>query len=191
MKTALIIITLIILVLIVLYMLLIGGTDKSEPEIIKLDNPVFVVGLEISTDDKKIYEDVAKVAGRFDSIKKSSPIPNLKEPWSSINISKDYNPEQKTFTYIVGDAVTAIDSVPEGLKAYEVPPLTYAVFRIRPKSKISWGITMGRMKRFIYSEWFPSSVYRPSASFGEFELHDERSLGKHPEINLYVAVDEK
>jgi predicted transcriptional regulator YdeE len=191
MKTALIIISIIIATLIVLYFILIGNTDKSEPKIIKLGNPIYVIGLEINTDDKAIYQDVAKVANQFNSIKKTFPIPNLIEPWSSINISKDYNPEKRTFTYIVGDVVTVIDSIPPGLKAYEIPPLTYAVFPIRPKSKIAWGITMGRMKKFIYTEWFRISTYKPSDSFGEFELHDERSLGKHPEINLYVAIKEK
>jgi predicted transcriptional regulator YdeE len=191
MKPALIIICIIIATLIVLYFLLIGNTDKSEPKIIKLDRPIYVIGLEIFTDDKAIYKDVAKVANQFNSIKKNYPVPNLKEPWSSINISKDYNPEKRTFTYIVGDVVTIVDSIPPGLKAYEIPPLTYAIFPIRPKSKIAWGITMGRMKKFIYTEWFPISAYKPSDSFGEFELHDERSLGKHPEINLHVAINDK
>lgn len=175
----------------VLYFVLIGNTDRSEPKIIKLDQSIYVIGLEINTDDKAIYQDIAKVASQFNEIKKTNPIVNLKEPWSSINISKDYNPGKKTFTYVVGDVVNAIDFTPPGLKSYEIPPLTYAVFPIRPKSKIAWGITMGRMKRFIYTEWLPNSNYYPSDSFGEFELHDERSLGKHPEINLHVAIQEK
>ena len=47
------------------------------------------------------------------------------------------------------------------------------------------------MKEFIYTEWLTNSTYKPSDSFGEFELHDERSLGKNLEINLYVAIKEK
>jgi predicted transcriptional regulator YdeE len=189
MKTALIII--IIAALIVLYFTLIGNIDKSEPKIIKLDQPIYIIGLEINTDDKAIYKDVSKVASQFNKIKTEYPIPKLKKPWASINISKDYNPEKRTFTYVVGDVVTQVDTIPLGLKFYEIPPLTYAVFPIRPKSNIAWGITMGRMKKFIYTEWLPNSIYIPSDSFGEFELHDERSLGKHPEINLHVAIKEK
>ncbi len=191
MKTAIVIIIIVIATLIILYLTLVGNTDKSVPKIIKLDQPINVIGLEINTDDKAIYQDVSKIANQFNIIKKTYPIPNLKEPWSSINISKDYNPEKGTFIYVVGDVVTVVDSIPPGLKSYEIPPLTYAVFRIRPKSKIAWGITMGRMKKFIYTEWLPNSTYEPSDSFGEFELHDERSLGKHPEINLHVAIIEK
>jgi hypothetical protein len=35
-----------------------------------------------------------------------------------------------------------------------------------------------------------SNFYLPD-SFGEFELHDERSLGNNPDIKLYVAIKEK
>ncbi len=189
MKTALIIIVIIIATLVILYFTLIGNTDRSEPKIITIEQSIYVIGLEINTDDNAIYQDVSKVAAQFNEIKRNYPVPNLKEPWSSINISKDYNPETGTFTYVVGDVVTVVDSIPPGLKSYEIPPLTYAVFRIKPKSKLAWGITMGRMKKFIYKEWLPISAYKPSDSFGEFELHDERSLGMYPEINLYVAID--
>jgi predicted transcriptional regulator YdeE len=50
---------------------------------------------------------------------------------------------------------------------------------------------MGRTKRYIYTEWLPGSGYEPSEIIGDFELHDHRSLGKKPEVNLYVAVKEK
>lgn len=191
MKLALIIIPVALTALVILYFILIGNIDRSEPTIVKTDRPIYVIGLEINTSDKAIYQDVAKVAAQFTEIKRDHPVTNLKEPWSSINISKDYDPELGTFTYVVGDVVNAVDIIPPGLKSYEVPPLTFAVFRIRPKSRIAWGITMGRTKRFIYTEWLPNSDYYPSDSFGEFELHDERSLGKHPEISLYVAIREK
>ena len=191
MKITVIIIVVVLVTLLVLYFVLIGNTDKSEPKIIKLDQPIYVIGLEINTDNKAIYQDVSKVATQFNALKKDFPIPNLKKPWASINISKDYNPENGTFIYVVGDVVNIVDSIPPRLKPYEIPPLTYAVFPIRPKSNIAWGITMGRIKKFIYTEWLPNSKYSPSDSFGEFELHDERSLGKHPEINLHVAIKEK
>jgi len=33
--------------------------------------------------------------------------------------------------------------------------------------------------------------YYPSDTTREFELHDERRPGKHPEINLLVAITER
>ena len=191
MKTIFIIVTTVIVITITLYFILIGNIDKSEPKIVKLDKPIKLIGLEINTNDKDIYKDVGMIASKFNEIKKNNPIPYLKQPWASVNISKDYNVETKTFKYIVGDVVTRVNSIPEGLNFYEVPALTYAIFPIKPKSKIAWGITMGRMKRFIYTEWLTKSGYKPSEIIGDFELHDDRSLGKNPEINLYVALKEK
>jgi len=191
MKTILIILLLVILIAITSYFVLIGNIDKSEPKIVKLDKPIQIIGLEINTNDKDIYKDVGKVASDLNDIINKNPIANKKEPWARLNVSKDYNKEKGTFKYIIGDVVTKIDSIPNGLQSYEIPALTFAIFRIQPKSKIAWGITMGRMKRFIYTEWLPKSDYKPSDIFGDFELHDDRSLGKNPEINLYVALKEK
>ncbi len=179
----------IIIVLVVLYMIFIGNIDKKEPQIVTLKEPIKLIGLEIDTNDKDIYKDVGRVASSFNEIKKNYPIPNLKQPWASINISKNYNERTKTFTYIVGDVVTQFDAVPAGLSKYEVPAIIYAIFTIRPKSRFAWGITMGRMKKFIYTEWLPKSGYRPSGIIGDFELHDDRSLGKNPEIQLYVGLE--
>lgn len=191
MKVALFIIITLILIGIILYFVLIGNIDRSAPEIVKLDQPIQFIGLATSTSDSKIYKDVGKVVAEFREIKEKDPIPYLKDPWAFVAVSKNYDPVKKTFTYIVGDVVSRIDRIPEGLQAYEIPAITYAVFPIRPKSKFAWGITMGRMKRFIYTKWLPDSGYELSENFGDFELHDDRSLGKNPEIQLYVGLKNK
>jgi AraC family transcriptional regulator len=191
MKIFVVIVIAVLILLIVLYTILIGNIDKKEPQIIKLDEPIKLIGIEINTNDRDVYRDVGTVASEFKELKKSSPIPYLKQPWSSINISKDYNVETKTFKYIMGDVVTQVDTIPNRFHYYEVPALTYAIFQIKPKSKIAWGITMGRMKKYIYTEWLPKSGYSASEIIGDFELHDDRSLGKNPEIQLYVALHEK
>jgi len=191
MKTFFIVVLIVIAIIIALYFLLIGTVNKTEPKIVKIEKPIHIIGIEINTNDNDIYKDVERVASKFNEIKMSNPIPNLKQPWASINLSKDYNENTKSYKYVVGDVVTSVDTIPNGLYHYEVPVLTYAVFSIRPKSKVAWGITMGRMKKYIYGEWLPKSGYEPSDSIGEFELHDDRSLGKKPEIQLYVALKEK
>ena len=188
MKVALFIFITLILIGIILYFVLIGNIDRSGPEIVKLDQPIQFIGLATSTSDSKIYKDVGKVVAEFREIKEKDPIPYRKDPWAFVAVSKDYNHMKKTFTYIVGDVVTKIDRIPEGLQVYEIPALTYAVFPIRPKSRFAWAITMGRMKRFIYTKWLPNSGYELSENFGDFELHDDRSLGKNPEIQLYVGL---
>lgn len=191
MKPALLIIGTVLFLIFIMYFLLIGNFKKQKPEIVLLDKPVVLAGLEIKTNDRAIYKDVGIVAAEFNRIKQEHPIPNLKDPWAAVNISKDYNPAEKTFTYIVGEVVTEVGEIPEGLKYFEIPAATYAVFKIKPKSRFAWGITMGRTKRFIYAEWLPASGYKPLGAIDDFELHDERSLGKHPEIQLYVAIKAK
>jgi len=188
MKTLAIILPAVIAVVFALYFILIGPAEKPEPEIVKLDEPLRVIGLAISTNNTDIYKDVGFVYSVFNNQKKEHPVPYLKEPWEAVNISKDYDPQTGTFIYIVGEVVTRADTVPEGLDYFEVPPVRYAVFRIKPRSRLAWGITMGRMKRYIYAEWLPGSGYRPSELIGDFELHDQRSLGRRPEIQLYVAL---
>ncbi len=191
MKTVLLIAVLVIVAVIALYYIFIGNIDRSEPEILKLDKPIQIIGLEINTTDKDIYRDVGKVANEFNNIVNRNPVPNKREPWARLNVSKDYNQKTRTFKYIIGDIVTSTEGIPDGLQAYEIPALTFAVFRIKPKSKIAWAITMGRMKRFIYTEWLPRSGHEASDIIGDFELHDDRSLGKNPEIELFVALKEQ
>lgn len=191
MTTVIIVIISILIIGVIFYFLLIGGIDKSEPKIVTLDKPIKFIGLGINTSNKAIYKDVKIVSNEYYSIKKKNPIPNKQEPWIFVAVSRNYNKETGIFEYIVGDVVTKIDSIPTGLQSYEIPSLTYAIFPIRPKSSIAWGITIGRMKRYIYTEWMPKSGYEPAGIIDDFELHDDRSLGKHPEISLYVAIKKK
>ena len=191
MNPFIVIATAIILLGIALYLILIGTFKPIEPQIVTLSEPIRLLGLEIRTNDQDIYKDVGRVAASFNEIKDKFPLPHLKQPWASVNISRDYDPESKAFTYMVGDQVEKIDSIPQGLKAYEIPAMAFAVFPIRPKSRFAWGVTMGRMKRYIYTEWLPKSGYESPGILDDFELHDERSLGRHPEIQLYVAIQPK
>jgi predicted transcriptional regulator YdeE len=190
MITALILIAVIMLILVVLYIVLIGNIKKAAPEIVKIARPIQFIGLSVRTSDKSIYQDVGKVTAEFNRITKEHPIENRKKPWAFVAVSKNYDKQKSTFDYIVGEVVTEVKNMPPGLDAYEIPALTYAVFSIKPKSRLAWGITMGRMKRYIYTEWLPNSGYEPSDLVGDFEFHDDRSLGKRPEIQLFVAVEE-
>lgn len=55
-----------------------------------------------------------------------------------------------------------------------------------------WELALGLLKKYIYTEWLPGAAYETdSAVLGDFEYHDERSLGSKPQIDLYVAVKDK
>jgi predicted transcriptional regulator YdeE len=59
-------------------------------------------------------------------------------------------------------------------------------------NRFAWGISTGRIKKYIYTEWIKDSEYElDNKVIGDFELHDKRSEQQNPEIDLYVAVKKK
>jgi predicted transcriptional regulator YdeE len=168
---------------------LLSKIDNLEPKIVTLANSIKFVGLSVKTDVRRIYGDAAKLGKEYSQFKETHRISNLREPWAFVAYSKDFNEETKSWEYIMGDVVTSLDSVPEGLRGYEIPAGTYAIFPIRAKCKFLWGLEIGRMKRYIFSNWVPNSKYESTGS--DFEYHDEKSTGKNPTIDLYVAIREK
>jgi predicted transcriptional regulator YdeE len=187
-----------IIIILILALILIGGLVMSfllnkicdtEPEIVTLRESIKFVGLSVKTDDKKIYKDAAQLGKNYSQFKKNHDIPNLRDPWAFVAYSRDFDEETRSWEYIMGDVVTSLDSVPEGLKGYEIESGKYAIFTIKPKFNFLWGLEIGRMKRYVFVDWLPKSQYLSTGS--DFEYHDERSIGKKPSIDLYVAIREK
>ncbi len=161
---------------------------ETPPRIVTLEQPIQIVGMAINTDVRSIYRDVPRVGKQFAQYKRENVIPHKKQPWAFAAVSKDFDPEKKTFTYIIGDAVASLQDVPPGLIAFEIPALTYAIFPIRPKNRFGWAIGIAAVKQYAYTSWMPSSGYEPAGIIDDFEYHDERSVSKNPEIDLYVAI---
>jgi predicted transcriptional regulator YdeE len=162
---------------------------EKEPKIVTLQKPIKFVGLSIKTNVESIYKDAAKLGKEYTNFKEINTIPNLKEPWAFVAYSKDFNEETRCWEYIMGDVVTNLDSIPEGLNGYEIPAATYAIFPIKAKFIFLWGLEIGRSKRYIFTSWLPNSRYKAIGC--DFEYHDERSIGRNPSIDLYVAIEEE
>lgn len=174
-----------------LFYFLVGPFERSEPRIITLQEPIKMIGVSTRTGMKTIFKDAASLGQRYKQVKDQGLIPNKKVPWGFVAISKDFQGTE-SWDYLMGDVVTTLDRVPAGLGSFQIPCMTYAVFPVRPKSKFAWGITIGRTKKYVYTDWLPNSQYEADSSIlGDFEYHDERSLQKKPEIELYVAIREK
>ena len=170
---------------------LVGTIEQVEPRIVTLSEPIKMIGVSTRTGMKTIFKDAARLGQEYKKIKDANLIRNKKEPWGFVAVSKDFQGEE-SWEYLMGDVVNCLDFVPEGCKSFEIPAMTYAVFPIRPKSKFAWGITIGLTKKYIFTEWLPNSKYESDNSIlGDFEYHDQRSLAKKPEIDLYVAIKEK
>jgi predicted transcriptional regulator YdeE len=163
--------------------------DNMEPKIVTLQESIKFVGLSVKTDDKKIFKDASKLGKEYTQLKKTNDIPNLKEPGAFVAYSRDFDEKTRSWEYIMGDVVTNLDYIPKDLNGYEIPAGKYAVFKIRAKFKLLWGLEIGRMKKYVFQKWLPNSQYDSEGV--DFEYHDHRSIGKDPSIDLYVAIKEK
>jgi predicted transcriptional regulator YdeE len=163
-----------------------------KPQIIDLKEPIKIIGLKVDTDVTRIYHDAQQLVEQFERYKKANEIPNKRQPWAFAAVSKDFDEEKKTFSYLIGDVVTSLEEIPQGLIPFEIPAIKYAVFPIRPKSEFAWGEAIASIKKYAYTEWLPNSKYELAKIIDDVEYHDERSLRKeNPESDLYVAVKEK
>ncbi len=173
-----------------------AGTKKqafdTEPQITVLQEPILMLGMQVGTGMKSVFRDVSKLGKRWQAFKKTGVIPNKKEPWSFVAVSKDHDQQNGKWVYLMGDVVTRVDAIPSELVSYAIPAGTYAVFTLRPPHRFAWGMTIGTAKRYIYTEWLPRSGYKAGSVVSDFELHDERStLKRGPSIDLYVAVEKE
>ncbi len=168
--------------------LLIHTIEGTEPRIVELENPIAIMGMSMETDTRRVYGDVPRLGRQFEAYKQENVIPGKAEPWGFAAVSKDFDEATGAFSYIMGDVVAGLDQVPAGLTGFQIPAGTYAVFPVRPKNRFGWGMAIGHAKRYAYTVWLPASDYEPAGTIDDFEYHDERSTGKNPEIDLYVAV---
>lgn len=128
------------------------GVEKKEnlePKIVSLIEPIKAIGLSIKTSVKTVYTDILGIGKKYKKYKDKNGVPNRKEPWSFVAVSKDYNEETRTWEYTIGDVVTSFDAVPKELISFEIPPGMYAVFPVRPKNKFVWGITIAKTKDYV------------------------------------------
>ena len=163
--------------------------ETVEPRIVVLDKPIAAVGLSIRTGMKSVFKDLPKVYDRYMKLKAQNGIPNIKEPWEYVSLSKNFT-DEKSWDYYTGHVVTSRNAVAEEFLGFEVPAGTYAVFPIRGKGKLFFGMAVGKMKKYIYETWLPQSQYE----FGgyEFEYNNEAMHAENPyAIDLYVAINGK
>lgn len=163
--------------------------DRTSLRIVDLTAPIYAAGISMETDVRGVYRDVPRLGRRYRDYKKSHEIPNRKDPWAFVAVSREFDQETGTFRYAIGDVVTSLADLPSDLEAIEIPAMTYAVLPVRPKNRLAWGIAIASAKEHVYGTWLPDSMYQPGQVIDDFELHDERSTRpKDPEIDLYVCV---
>jgi predicted transcriptional regulator YdeE len=166
--------------------------EGFEPEIKRLKEPIRILGMTTDTNMSTIYRDVPALGKKFNEYKKTRPIPAKQEPWGFAAASKGFDRKSGAFSYTLGDVVTSLERVPDGLVGFEIPAGLYAAFPVRPKNRFGWGPAIANVKKYAYGKWLPRTKYEPAGTIDDFEYHDDRSVRKqHPQIDLYVAIREK
>jgi predicted transcriptional regulator YdeE len=166
--------------------------DPTGPHIVELAEPILIAGMAVDTDVRTVQRDVAALGKRLKAFKAKGHIPNLKQPWAFAAVSRDFDDRTGAFSYIMGDVVTSLDGMPRELTVFEIPPLVYAVFSVRPRNRLGWPVAIAQTKQHAYTAWLPNSRYEPARIIDDFEYHDQRSTRRNkPEIDLYVAVKER
>ncbi len=160
-----------------------------EPQIVDLPAPITIVGICVETTLKRIYRDVPALGRRFQALKQQNPVPNLQQPFGFAAVSRGYDAQTGALTYMMGDVVTRAGDIPAGMLAFEIPAITYAIFPVRPRNRLLWGLAIANAKGYAYTVWMPGSGYQPAGVIDDFEYHDERSKDpRQPGIDLYIAI---
>jgi len=102
------------------------------------------------------------------------------------------NPENGAFEYVIGvetqDGLTA----PEDYHVCEVPGALYAVFSTPPADDSGFVAAIQGTWQYIFAEWFPQSGYEFAENGVDFELYDERRVGKTGKVcEIYIPVVKK
>ena len=99
------------------------------------------------------------------------------------------NPENGEFEYIIGVEVKEGYDVPRDYHVCTLPEALYAVFSTPPADEANFSAVIQGTWKYIFSEWFPNSGYEFDSGGIDFELYDERSVGKTGKIcDIYIPV---
>ena len=163
--------------------------EGTEPKIVELEEPIKIIGMTVDTDSKGAFRDIAQLGKRFEAYKRQHKVPNKMEPWGFAAVSQDYDERTSAFSYTMGDVVESLERITPGLTGLEIPAGAYAVFPVRPKNRLGWGMAIGNAKSYAYHVWLPNSGYEAAGTIDDLEYHGDRSRRKKdPEIDLYVAI---
>jgi predicted transcriptional regulator YdeE len=157
-----------------------------------------LIGIAVRTSyQNEINPATAKISpcvARFFQDQIPSKIPNLKNPSVVFSAFTDYERDYQgdcagdykgEYTYFIGQEVTSIDAIPEGLRSLIIPPQVYVKFTTDPAP----------IPQVIINAW--QKVWKMSVDdLGgtrsykvDFEIHDERARDpQQAVIDLYIGI---
>lgn len=141
--------------------------------------PAFsVVGIRIHA--RGMSPEISALWKRF--VPRISEIPHLAEPRVSYGIMDNFDDATCELDYMAGVSVSRFDPLPSGMTVWPIAAADYAVFETTLSS-------MGSTMEKIYSEWLPSSGYRPAPG-PSFERYGESFNPENPVsvLSIYIPV---
>jgi len=140
------------------------------------------IAIETTNENGKSVDDLGKLWGRFFSENISSKIQN-KESQEFFSIYTDYESDYKgKYTSIIGQKVSSIDNIPDGLIGREFKG--------------------GEFRKFVAKGQIPDAVMRTWKEIWEseselnrkytadFEVYGDKSQnGENSEVEIYIAVE--
>lgn len=149
---------------------------KYEPIIFRQEEQL-LYGLHAPSADQTQSRDIPALSTAF--YNRIGGKPGAQLPFYVV--SKDYDKASGGFTLFVGG-----EGSNQSLETEVLPAGIYAKLEVCPKLGFLWGPAIGAAKRWFYTQWLPGSGYE--ALNLEYELHTEKSVGKHPSVALLFAI---
>ena len=160
-----------------------------QPRISIVNKEINCLGLMIHTNIKTVYKDLPKVYDRYMNLFNKNLISNIKRPWEYISLIQNYDTNM-TWDYYTGHVITKYEDIYEDIVKFKVPEGEYAVFEVRCKKQIFFGIKIAKIKKYIYTNWLPKSEYEFSGY--EFEYNNEEMKKKSPyDVDMYIGIKKK
>jgi AraC family transcriptional regulator len=101
-------------------------------------------------------------------------------------------PESGAFEYVIGVEVKDGHTIPQGYHVCAIPGALFAVFSTPPADEAGFAPAIQETWKYIFSEWFPRSEYKFDGNSVDFELYDERCMGKTGKVcDIYIPVVKK
>ena len=159
-----------------------------EPKIVTKDE-FMIVGAElrVKNQDGENFAEIPKFWSDFLNKNRFDEIPNVVKNNISYGICCDCDPDESTFSYIIAQEVSSLETIPEGMIGRVIPKAEYLVFT----AKGSIPDDLQETIKQIYGTWLPNSKYR-HAGTPDFELYDCHRMGEHSsEVDVYIPIKEK
>lgn len=153
---------------------------------------IIVVGIKVRTNNQDEFNpDIAKIGPcvqRYFQQQVADKIPHRKKPGTTISAFTDYESDYTgEYTYFIGEEVTSIDHLPEGLNELHIPSQTY----------IKFTTGAGPMPNVVINAWQEIWKMSPEDLGGkrryrtDFEVYDERAADpQNVVLDLYIGLKE-